>query len=295
MSDNHHCYLIYSTANDDPMYVDDFFNFDDMARFHPGVPMVNIIVVVSQVILFSKSDTLALSLLRWRAESSGRLKVVEIIFKGNVGRDFSSVKCGLNLLQNSAKKDDSVMVRNRSSYGPTSKDWYKVFSRQYLKFKNTGLVGCTISLKGHPSMTNPEGAIHVQSYCYFSHWQHLENLTDDFPGVRSLNRISTIVDGEIELSKRIMNNGLYISCLNWPDAVFDSSMLNCPSNFECGPVENIQKIPFRYKIHRKSFRRPRGLLLGFMWIISMRLLSLTQKYLQLEFFKGNILRLYEYD
>lgn len=295
MSDDQHCYLIYSTANDDPMYVDDFFNFDDMAHFHPGVPMVNIIVVVSQVNLFSKADMLALSLLRWRAESSGHLKVVEIILKGNVGRDFSSAKCGLDLLQNIAKKDDSVMVRNRSSYGPTSNDWYKVFSRQYLKFQGTGLVGCTISLKGHPSMVNPEGAIHVQSYCYFSHWQHLGKLVDDFPGVRSLNRISTIVDGEIELSKRIMNNDLYISCLNWPDAVFDSSMLNRTPNFECGPVENIKKIPFRHKIHRKSFRRPRGLLLGFMWIFFMRLLSFIQQYLQSEFFKGNCLRLYEYD
>ncbi len=295
MSDDQHCYLIYSTANDDPMYVDDFFNFDDMARFHPGVPMVNIILVVSQVNLFSKADMLALSLLRWRAESSGHLKVIEIILKGNIGRDFSSVKCGLNLLQNRAKIDDSIMVRNRSSYGPTCKNWYEVFSRQYLKFQDTGLVGCTISLKGHPSMANPEGAIHVQSYCYFSRWKHLGNLVDDFPGVQSLNRISTIVGGEIELSKRIMNNGLYISCLNWPEVVFDSSMLNRTLNFEYGSVENKKKIPFRYKIHRKSFRRPRGLLLGFMWIFFMRLLGFTQQYLQLGFFKGNFLRLYEYD
>ncbi|MBK7455273.1 MAG: hypothetical protein IPJ46_16595 [Anaerolineales bacterium] len=96
-----HCYLIYSTAM--MTYVE--FYFDDMARFHPVVPLVNIILVVSQVNLFSKADMLALSLLRWRAESSGHLKVIEIILKGNIGRDFSSVKCGLNLLQNRAKID----------------------------------------------------------------------------------------------------------------------------------------------------------------------------------------------
>lgn len=295
MSNDQHCYLIYSTANDDSMYIDDFLNFDDMARFDSGMPLINIIVAVSQVKPFSKADMLTLSLLRWRAESSSRLKIVKIILKGNIGRDFSSVKSGLDLLRYIAKKDDYILVRNRSSYGPVSNDWYKVFLQQYLEFPTTGLVGSTISLKGHPSMSNPEGAIHVQSYCYFSQWQYLEKLVDDFPGVRSLNRISTIVDGEIELSRRIMNNGLYISCLNWPGVLFDSSMLNRTLNFEYNPVENINKIPFRYKLYRKSFRRPRGLLLGFMWIFLMRLLSFIQRWLQSESFKENYLRLYEYD
>jgi len=295
MTDERRHYLIYITANDLSTYLDDFFNFDDMARFAPGVPQVNVVIAVSQVNPFSDFDKMVLGMLRWRIEKSKHLKVTNILLKGNIGRDFSSTKVCLDTLIDVAKDDSFVLVRNRSSYGPICKNWFSAFAEQYSKYSDTGLVGSTISLNGHPSMPNPEGAIHVQTYCYFSQWRHLKDMIDDFPGSKSLDRISTIVDGEIELSKRIMSHGLKISCLNWPDIYFDSSILNALPDFGGCLNGNIKKLPFRYKMYRKSLRRPRGLLLGMLWIVLIKVLAFSYASFRWKISKENYQRLYEYD
>lgn len=144
-------------------------------------------------------------------------------------------------------------------------------------------------------MSDLESAIHVQSYCYFSQWRHIKNLIDDFPGSQSLDRISTIVKGEIELSRRIMSNGLKISCLNWPDIYFDYSMLNSLPDFGDRLRGSINRLPFRYKMYRKSMRRPRGLILGFIWITIIKVLSFSYSLLRWKISQDSYQRLYEYD
>jgi hypothetical protein len=295
MDDNRRQYLIYVTANDDDTYLNDFLNFDDMARFPSGVSHLDVVIAVSQVKPFSEVDKMVFRMLRWRIERTKHLNVSNIIFKGNVGRDFSSVKVCLDSLKNIAKDDSFILVRNRSSYGPVCRNWFSAFSEQYSKHPDMGLVGSTISLSGHPTTPNPEGAIHIQSYCYFSQWCRFKNLIDDFPGSRSLDRISTIVDGEIELSRRIMANGLKIACLNWPDTYFDFSMLNTRPSLYGRLNENVKELPLRYKIYRKSLRRLRGLFLGVFWIILMKVLTLSFALFHWEISHGSYQRLYEYD
>jgi hypothetical protein len=296
--DDKNYYLIYTTANDDPAFVNDFFNFDDMARRHPGVPHIDIVIAVSQVRPFSAIDVFALNALKKRAEHSGWLNVLKIVWKGNIGRDFSSMQACLNLLANVITEQDYILVRNRSSYGPLTENWYQAYKQQYHKFPKTGLVGSTINLSGHPSMgDHKKNAIHVQSYCYFSQWSHLKRLVDDFPGIHSLSRIDVIVQGEIVLSRRIMENNLQISCLQWPDNVFNLSMLDPLVSLSSEGNKTINNIPFRYKMYRKSFRRPRGIILGSIWLLRMKILSLFYSGLQLNnnIFTEKHLRVNEYD
>lgn len=296
-----HCYLVYTTANDDRTYLNDFFNFDDMARRHPGVSHIDIVIAVSQVHPFCTIDIMALNALRKRAEESGWLSVLNIVWKGNVGRDFSSAQACLNLLANVIAEHDYILVRNRSSYGPLTGNWYQAYKQQYHKFPNTGLVGSTINLSGHPSMPNPKNAVHVQSYCCFSQWLHLKRLVDDFPGIRCLNRIDVIVQGEIALSRRIMENNLQISCLQWPNIVFNLSMLDPSAVLRSDDYKTVNNIPFRFKMYRKSFRRPRGIILGLLWLFQMKILSFFYSGLQLnkniftEKSAEKSVRIHEYD
>ena len=50
----------------------------------------------------------------------------EVILKGNIGRDFSSVYCALNYLKNYLypNPDDIVLIRNRSAYGAFKNGWF---------------------------------------------------------------------------------------------------------------------------------------------------------------------------
>ena len=293
---NQHCYLIYVTANDDPTYINDFFNFDDMARMNPGVSHIDIIIAISQARPFRAIDIMALNALRKRAEDSGWLKVLNIVWKGNVGRDFSSAQACFALLANVISEYDYIMVRNRSSYGPLAVNWYQAYKRQYHKFPNTGMVGSSINLSGHPLMSDPKNAIHVQTYCYFSQWLHLKKLVDDFPGIGCLNKFDVIVQGEIALSGRIMENDLQISCLQWPNDVFNLSMRHSSVTLNGSGIKSVANIPIRYRIYRKSFRRPRGLIFGLLWLFRIKIMSYFYSGLQPNnYFSEKHVRIFNYD
>ena len=140
------------------------------------------------------------------------IELIAILTKGNVGRDLSSAKAGLDEISNYAKANDAVMVRNRSSIGPFKKNWYSNYLEMLDKSPNIGLVGNTINLTHHPDLHAGKISPHVQTYLYLSTYAILDRLRLEFPGMNESNRLGLISNGEIALSMKIMEMGYVISC-----------------------------------------------------------------------------------
>jgi hypothetical protein len=242
----HH--LAYLTANDRRGFALDYLHFRNMARRDPGVPLVEVTIAISEVRPFSRSDRRAVEGLVRFAERSPWLQVRAVIWKSNIGRDFSSAQACLRSIAEDAGSQDYVMVRNRSAYGPLLDDWYGAYISQYLRHPDTGLVGSTINLVGHPNLpADGSEPRHVQTYVYLSEWRHLAPMVDDFPAGTCTERMDVIAQGEIGLSRRIMESGLRISSLQWPEYAFGASTPDEPSL----PHEDIKGrvggLPFLYK------------------------------------------------
>lgn len=270
------CHLAYLTANDQRDFSVDYLNFRNMARRHPGVPKVMITIAVSRVRPFTAANRRQIEALAKCAEEAPWLKVRVVLWKGNIGRDFSSARACLESIGEVASAEDYVLVRNRSGYGPFTEDWYKAYVEQYERHPGTGLVGSTINLSGPPTMPPGEDGRHVQTYAYLSQWRHLAPLMDDFPGCAATDNPSAILQGEIGLNRRIMAAGLGLSCLQWPDCLFSASSSDDPLLPRRDIKSEIQGLPFLYKF--PAYRRRWGALLRRgVWLGALPLESLARR------------------
>tara|TARA_Y100000817_G_C16765148_1_gene503490 strand:+ start:133 stop:834 length:702 start_codon:yes stop_codon:yes gene_type:complete len=176
-------------------------------------------VVISELRPFGATDKHFIRSMEKLTAKCEWLDLEKVIYKGNVGRDFSSVLAGLKEVDKMARDEDEVMIRNRSAYGPFHDGWFLKYSRLLGSGNLVGLTGNTINLSGHPEGTYEENQnlAHVQTYLYLSKVGILRKLMDDFPGVEETERLDLINKGEIRLSQRIMDMGYAINCLKWPD------------------------------------------------------------------------------
>lgn len=240
-------FLVYSTANDDPNYIADFLNFTNMVRFHPRVDSIDVHISISLVTPLSNLDRFAMtSLIRLTADCPW-INIRSVTWKSNVGRDFSSVAASLRRISGIARSHDFVMIRNRSAYGPFSDGWYRAYLSQYTKHPGVGLVGSTINFSGHPQRPTAEIATHVQTYVYATEWRHLESLLSDYPGERCKDRLDLINEGELGLSRRILGQGLGLSCLKWPDQVFTLTRPSDPDLPQGDDKATADSLPLRYR------------------------------------------------
>lgn len=238
-------YLAYLTANDSGLYVADFLNFRHMTRFGPGVPRVLVYVAVSAVRPFSPVDHTALEGLVRLAEDRDWLEVRRVLFKGNVGRDFSSAEACLSAIGEEARPDDYVMVRNRSAHGPLRDGWYREYVEQLERFANTGLVGSTIQFNSHLQV---EGfTTHVQTYAYLSQWKHLQPLAAAYPAAGCIERADVFRQGEIGLSQNVLARGLGLSCLQWPWEQFTRERPSADYLPQFDIKRTARNVPLRYK------------------------------------------------
>jgi hypothetical protein len=238
---------LYLTANDDRSYVVDMLHFHHMARHAPGVRTIEVVIVVSAVKEFSAADRRAIDWLVADASSCPWLKFRTVIWKGNVGRDFSSAAAGLRALAGELAPTDFVMVRNRSGYGPFEAGWYQRFIDQYRRHPGTALTGSTLCLRGHPKLPSEGPCAHVQTYVYLSQWQQLRTVSGNFPGARAPDRLQTIVAGEIGLSRRFLQAGARISCLHWPEQAFDLEQVAATPLPRADFKSEDLGVPIRYK------------------------------------------------
>jgi hypothetical protein len=252
------CFLAYLTANDSQHYQADFLNFRHMARWRPGVERIQIYIAVSEVRPFTSIDRAAIEGLLAIAAACEWLDVRAVFWKGNVGRDFSSAEVCLQAIGQQAQADDLVMVRNRSSYGPSQPDWYRRYADQLERFPTTGLVGSTINLCSHPRRAIPRPWVHVQTYAYLSRWRFLKPLAAAYPGARCTDRLQLIEEGEYGLSKHMLLQGAGLSCLLWPNEYFSEANAVAPHLPQQDLKETARALPLRYR-YAGYFLSPRNL------------------------------------
>lgn len=240
-------FMSYSTANEYRSFRTDFRHFKNLARFDPGVCKVNLFISVSEVFPRKRSDENLVCNLARIAEGNPKIKILSITFKSNIGRDFSSAGVNLQHIANIAYEKDFVLFTNRSAYGPLMHNWYTSYIEQYEKFNNVGLCGSTIRFTGHPERPCEGISTHVQSYVYLCRFLHLTNLINNFPGQKAKNRLDAIVDGEIALSRYILNRNLSLTCLAWPNHVFSLNKPSDPKLPQRDIKSIVRNVPFRYK------------------------------------------------
>jgi hypothetical protein len=241
------CFLAYLTANDSRNYLADFLNFRHMAQWRPGpgIERIALYIAVSGVREFTDLDRAAIDGLLAIASTCEWLDVRAVFWKGNIGRDFSSTEACLQTIAEHAQPDDYVMVRNRSSYGPTQIDWYRQYVDQYARFANTGLVGSTINFGCHLAVEAT--TTHVQTYVYLTQWRHLQPLAAAFPAARCVKRCDVITQGEVGLSRSMLERGLGLSALYWPDEYFDMHRLSAKHLPHADIKQHARTVPLRYK------------------------------------------------
>lgn len=216
-------FLIYVTADEQDHSVD-LRNFNLMSRLHPGVQKVRLFIVVSKINGSREKEEKFIAMSHDILQRSRWIELEGILTKGNIGRDLSSAKIGLDEISNYACPDDSVLIRNRSSIGPFKKNWYLDYLDLLDSKENVGLVGNTINLKHHPDVNPDKIAPHVQTYLYLSSFYVLDKMRGNFPGIYEVDRLRIISDGEIAISEKIMEMGYQIVSLLWPVKYFGTNI-----------------------------------------------------------------------
>lgn len=213
-------YMCYSTANE-TNYFADFLNFSRLAKYDPGVPEVELFLVISEVHPATNADRhMAKKLMRLAAQNT-KIRCRSVHFKSNVGRDFSSAALGLLQMAKSGSDHDLCLFVNRSGYGPYENGWFARYADQ-LNASGASLVGTTINFSRHPQGKQRKVNTHVQTYAYLAKLSTLRPLVHQFPAAQETDRTALIDAGEIGLSAWVMETGGKLSCLAWPKYCFDT-------------------------------------------------------------------------
>jgi hypothetical protein len=237
---------------DDPLFQNDYFNLLNMFRHDPGVEHVHLYVAVSLVQNFNSFQKQILDAILQEAANCRWLTLVSVILKPNRGRDFSSLYQCLSAMKAHLSDDDFILVRNRSSSGPSASHWYKKYADLLVSDTRIGMVGSTINLNDHYSRGRKQNASHVQSYVFLTKWKYLSPLMDEFPALNVVTHVDAVLHGEIELSQKIMRSGAMIASLQKPKMLLDIHNQNDPVQSTYKPHLAFSNMPI---IHQKRVRR----------------------------------------
>lgn len=226
-------FMSYATANDDPHYARDFFNFQNLRFRDPGPATIEVYIAVSEAEPRTRRDNQRLRQLRRLIESSSSFEVKSIRFKRNEGRDLSSMKQNLLDIAQAGSPDDFIFFSNRSADGPRTHRWYDEFISQLEKFPESGVCGNTIN-RPCPGEADHTYKLHVQTYAFLTRLRHFEEFMTDMPGEHARTREQAIQEGEIELSRRVLAKGLALTSVAWPDHQFTSQDEDIDPELPCG-------------------------------------------------------------
>ncbi|WP_258104787.1 hypothetical protein [Marinoscillum sp. MHG1-6] len=242
-------YLCYATANESKMW-SDFRNMLMISHHAPGVNKIKLFLAISEVNKNTKSEQLFEKWVRKLFRDHPFIELVRILRKDNKGRDFSSYEELHKAVSNHATDNDYLFFLNRSAYGPFYKNWYSAYIDQYTKYPDVGLCGATINLMTHKS----QGAVfspHVQTYAFLTQMKKFDFLLENFPGTECTDRIELIVNGEVKLSRKILERNMALTCMENSEWRIDANtVFEAP---EKDPKEWVQQKHHFY--HRKYLRR----------------------------------------
>lgn len=230
-------FLAYATANEGCGYLWDVANIRRWLRWPSGMERIDVCFAISQVHGCRKHEQRFYRKLADWLERSGKFRVIDIVFKNNLGRDFSSWRACLKRLQPLARPDDFIFMLNRSAYGPLAEDWYGSYTLPFLHHPNLGLCGSSISF---------EFKTHVQTYAWMTRMGIVSELMEQFPGGEARSRTEAIFKGEFGVSQHLMSRGYGITALAWPDEIFDASRIHEIQFPHHNYSEYLKDVPFRH-------------------------------------------------
>ncbi len=246
-------YISYATANDDPLFYYDRIHLFRMTRLDSGTNNVKIFISISKVtdVTVCQEEIINEIIAETNKMSQGRLRIYDVEFKSNIGRDFSSHSCNLKKIAKIANDGDSVLFLNRSAYGPLTKNWYLAYLNQAAKYNNVAICGSTINLSGHPDIFQAlQNQTHVQTYAFLSNFPFLFKFVECFPAEKCIERLDVIKNGEIALSQEAFLFGYQITSLAWPDMSLTRENFKA-SNYPTYDIKSdllwVSNLPFRYK------------------------------------------------
>lgn len=262
--------LSYSTANDMASYPLDYANASRMARPAPGLAPVEVYISVSEVRERSRLDERRVRGIAERMQRNPALRVRDITFKSNVGRDFSSAAANLHKMSAERANDAFVLFLNRSAHGPMSTHWYRDFIRQFERHPNSGLCGNTINFSGLYGGAADGGHTHVQTYAYLSKLSALATLQGGIPGQDCRSREEAIINGEIGLSRHFLAAEKSLTSLAWPEHAFDWENSHDPELPQGNISHTVRGLPFRH-IHDNDHLMVFGSAPYLCWLLGTRL------------------------
>ena len=144
----------------------------------------------------------------------------EVYFRNNDGFDIGAYAFGLKKLQLTGYEGDVVLM-NSSVSGPSQSGWLLKYHSLFHSAPDIGLCGCSLNSR-NTNITPAPFMPHVQSFFLYSKMKIFQDL---FPqGLSGANiqddKIQLILEGEIEISTRILNSGYSICCSSFPNFLY---------------------------------------------------------------------------
>jgi hypothetical protein len=152
-----------------------------------------------------------------------------VYFRDNTDMDIGAYNHGLDILRSENYQGD-VLFMNTSVILPSRDGWLVNYQRLFYREDNTGLCGTTLNYNNYISQP-PIFMPHVQSFFLYTNTDVLMKVFDNRLPCKSLNTNSVftsdqsiysekariIVNGEIGISQRVLNEGYSIRCSSFPD------------------------------------------------------------------------------
>ncbi len=245
-----HC---YATGNDSRFFRKDFKNLKKIKNIASGVEEVFLFIAVSKVRRFNFFDIVFKKIVQKMFKNHSTIKLVEVIFKSNIGRDFSSYQKMFEKVKFVATDEDYVFFQNRSGYGPFLTNWYKNYVEQFEKFTSIAICGATINFCDHPFISAKNNMAHVQTYAFLTKVVYLKMLGENFPGAMETDKLKIIANGEIALSQFFLKNNYGITSIEWTDEVVTKDTIAF-NDFDV-KESPIQKHYFYHRNYFKNLKR----------------------------------------
>ncbi len=143
----------------------------------------------------------------------------DVHFRNNTGFDIGAYNFGFQLLQSQGYEGD-VLFMNSSVIGPSRDNWLRDYQCLFYNNTNTGL--CGITLNSHNTcMSPPVFAPHVQSFFIYTNTSVLSDaFGTELPGSYISEKIQLIREGEIGISRKVLEAGYSIRCSTFPNFVY---------------------------------------------------------------------------
>lgn len=142
-----------------------------------------------------------------------------VYFRSNAGFDIGAYNFGLHLLQSRGYEGD-VLFMNSSVVGPRRDNWLRDYQNLFYNTMATGL--CGITLNSHNTCSScPVFAPHVQSFFIYTNTCVLSKaFGTELPGSNISEKDQLINEGEIGISKGVLEAGYSIRCSAFPNFTY---------------------------------------------------------------------------